>query len=162
MLDVMKNPPQVIEHITWTASRVQMPDDGKPVLMLCIEDEEDPVWEGWWDSASDRWLNTEGYPVGMVTWWADKPAGPTEPSPGQPAQQGAEVAATMDHAVNMVFGSDGMPSQVKKHHLNWIVRTLLKQLGLAALGGRTLSIDLGNGHALQVQVRAIAEAEAGG
>lgn len=155
MLDVMKNPPPVIEHITWTACRVKLPDDAETVLMF---NPDDAVSEGWWDSASEQWMTIEGFPLSMVTWWARLPDGPTEPKPGQPAQQGAEVAATMEHAVDLVFGSDGMPSQVKKHHLNWIVRTLLKQLGLAALGGRTLSIDLGNGHALQVQVQAIAEA----
>lgn len=81
MLDVMKNPPPVIEQITWTASRVRMPDDGITVLMYCCEDEDEPVWLGWWDSATETWLSTEGYPVGMVTWWAHVPAGPTEPKP---------------------------------------------------------------------------------
>lgn len=160
MLDVMKTPPPVSEQITWKASRVEMPDDGTTVLIYAPEDEEEPVWLGWWDGAADTWMTAEGFPIGMVTWWADVPAGPTEPKPGQAALPGVEVAATMDHAVGLVFGSDGMPSQVKKHHLQWIVGTLLKQLGLAALGGRRVQIDLGNGHTLQVEVKAHAEVEA--
>ena len=153
MLDVMKKPPPVTETITWTASRVQMPDDAETLLMFCPEDEDEPVHEGWFDSANDQWLNIEGFPVGMVTWWAKKLAGPTEPKPGKLSHPAELVEATMDHAVALVNGSDGMPSQVRTHHLQWIVRTLLKQLGLAALGGRTVSIDLANGHSLLVQVR---------
>lgn len=153
MLDVMKNPPPVIEQITWKAARVEMPDDGETVLIYNAADEDEPVWLGWWDGATETWLTAEGYPLSMVTWWADVPAGPVEPKPGQATPQAADtIAATMDHAVALVYGSDGMPSQVKKHHLQWIVRTLLKQLGLGALGGRQLVIDLDNGHSLQVTV----------
>lgn len=152
MLDVMKNPPPVIEAITWKASRAQMPDDGKTVLMYnASEADDEPVWLGWWDGGADTWMTAEGFPVTMVTWWADVPAGPVEPKVGPHTVQ--VVGATMDQAVSMVYGSDGMPSQVKKHHLQWIVKTLLKQLGLSALGGRTLSIDLGNEHSLEVTVR---------
>lgn len=158
MLDVMKRPPPVIEQITWKASRVEMPDDGTTVLVCTPEDKSEPVWLGWWDSGADTWMTSEGWPVQMVTWWADVPAGPGEPKPGQGDPLIAE--AVMDHVVSLVYGSDGMPTQVKKHHLQWIVRTLLKQLGLAALGGRTLMVDLDNGHSLQVQVKAHADAEA--
>jgi hypothetical protein len=150
MLDVMKNPPPVIEAITWKASRVEMPDDGITVLIHTPEDDGEPVWLGWWDGGADTWMTAEGFPVNTVTWWADVPAGPAEPKVGPHTVQ--VVGATMDDAASMVYGSDGMPSQVKKHHLQWIVRTLLKQLGLSALGGRTLSIDLGNEHSLQVTV----------
>ena len=150
MLDVMKTPPPVTEQITWKASRVEMPDDGTTVLIHSPKDDSEPVWLGWWDGGADTWMTVEGFPLSGVTWWADVPAGPAEPEAGQ--RTGELVNATMDHAVSLVFGSDGMPGQVRKHHLQWIVRTLLKQMGLAALGGRTLAIDLDNGHTLQVSV----------
>ena len=85
MLDVMKRPPPVIEQITWKAARVEMPDDSITVLIYHPDDEDDPVWMGWYDSATDTWLSQEGAPLGMVTWWAHKPAGPTEPKPGDDA-----------------------------------------------------------------------------
>lgn len=162
MLDVMKTPPPVTEPITWHAARTRMPKHGETVLIFLpdeIENDE-PVWMGYRDASDDRWCNVEGFPLPMVTWWAEMPQGPTEPKPGQVSTPSQLVEATMDHAVALVSGSDGMPSQVRPHHLQWIVRTLLKQLGLAALGGRTVSIDLANGHHLHIQVKQIAEVPA--
>lgn len=136
MLDVMKNPPPVTVSATWTACRVEHPNDARTVQTYCPDDTEDPVWLGYWDAQADSWYSVEGFPLAMVTWWAEKTPAPAEPKPGQAMPQAADtVAATMEHAVALVYGSDGMPSQVKKHHLQWIVRTLLKQLGLGALAG---------------------------
>lgn len=157
MLDVMKRPPPVIEQITWTASRVKMPDDAETVLIFTAED---GVSEGWWDSANEQWMTIEGFPLAMVTWWAKLPDGPTEPMPGVLAHPKPLTVATLDHAVSMVFESDSYPAQVKRQHLETIVRTLLKSLGLACLGGSTVAIDLANGHSLMVQVKEDAEVPA--
>lgn len=102
MIDVMKRPPPVAEQITWHAARVDMPDDGMTVLIYMpdMADGGDPVWLGYWDSSEECWRNAEGFPLPMVTWWADMPAGPTEPKPEvttlaeQATTRGAEPCKT--------------------------------------------------------------------
>lgn len=155
MLDVMKTPPPVIEQITWHASRTRMPDHGKTVLIYLPDEAEhgEPVWMGYFDDSDGRWCNVEGFPLPMVTWWADVPAGPTEPQAGQVQDARPLVQCTMEHVTSMVFQSDAMPLSVSRNKLQTIVHTLCRGLGLQALGGRHLCIDLANSHSLLVQVK---------
>jgi hypothetical protein len=69
--------PPVPETIIWIASHVRIPETDRLVLIYTPEDQDDPVSEGWWDCATDSWFIVSGFPVGMVTWWAEKPKGPT-------------------------------------------------------------------------------------
>lgn len=82
MLDVMRKPPEVVVPTTWIATRVRVPDTDRTVLIYTPEDEEDPVWMGWWDAEEECFIeSSSGAALGMVTWWAEKPAAPVEPKP---------------------------------------------------------------------------------
>jgi hypothetical protein len=76
MLDVLRNPPPVTVSITWKAVRVEVPDTDRTVLIFYPEDEEEPVGLGWYDAEDECFYSVDGFRLGMVTWWADKPAGP--------------------------------------------------------------------------------------
>lgn len=82
MLDVMRKPPPVVVPVTWIATRVRVPDTNRTVLIYTPEDEDDPVWMGWWDADEECFLDSSSaMNAGMVTWWAEKPAAPVEPKP---------------------------------------------------------------------------------
>lgn len=80
MLDVMRKPPPVTVQVDWIATRVCVPDTDRTVMIYTPDDEDDPVWMGWWSTADECFKSAEsGVPIGMVTWWAEKPAAPVEP-----------------------------------------------------------------------------------
>lgn len=157
MPELMQRPPALVGPVTWHASRVRKPDAGTTVLVHNPADDE-PVWLGWWDDGAGTWMNVEGFELPEVTWWADLPAAPQEPGLAAPRGFRPHVRCTADDAAALVLGSDHMPPEVSQLEVRWVAGTLLKKLGLAALGGSTIEIDLGQGHSLLVQVRAHADA----
>lgn len=82
MIDVMRNPPPVLVPVAWIATRVRKPDTDRAVMIYTPDDEDDPVWMGWWDAEHGCWHDSSsGGWIDMVTWWAEKPVAPVEPTP---------------------------------------------------------------------------------
>ena len=95
MLDVMRNPPAVSEVIEWKACRVELPSDGRTVLVWAPDDSgENNVWLGYYarpdldpeDEDIDpddegEWTNIDGLGCISVYWWAEMPKFPGEPKP---------------------------------------------------------------------------------
>lgn len=62
------------ETIEWVPVAERLPDDEVAVL-LSTHDAAEPVWIGYYDSAVQEWIDTEGAVV-IVTHWSPMPAGP--------------------------------------------------------------------------------------
>jgi hypothetical protein len=67
------------ETIKWIEAVVEMPDDSIGVLIFgreCLDDINEFIWIGYWDSADDCWRIADGSEINAVTHWAEMPAGP--------------------------------------------------------------------------------------
>jgi hypothetical protein len=65
------------ETIRWLMSDSVKPDDSETVLINLSDDEDEPVWLGWWDSSENKWRDVLGTFIrGGVAYWAPMPRGP--------------------------------------------------------------------------------------
>ena len=65
------------ETIRWLMADSVKPDDSETVLINLSDDEDEPVWLGWWDSSENQWRDVLGTLIrGGVAYWAPMPRGP--------------------------------------------------------------------------------------
>jgi hypothetical protein len=65
------------ETIRWIMADSVKPDDAETVLVNLTDDQEEPVWLGYWDSAENQWRDVLGTFIrGGVSYWAPMPRGP--------------------------------------------------------------------------------------
>jgi hypothetical protein len=65
------------ETIRWLMADSVKPDDAETVLVNLTDDQEEPVWLGYWDSAKNQWRDVLGTFIrGGVSYWAQLPRGP--------------------------------------------------------------------------------------
>lgn len=72
------------------------------------------------------------------------------------------VEANLDHLASAVFFADGYGGKQTVKQIAHILEIALKnRLGLIALGGNTVHVDLGNGHLLVCTTKVKPRAKAG-
>jgi hypothetical protein len=72
---------------------------------------------------------------------------------GGPAACAIDVTDDLDGLARAVWGSDGAPRNMSEARIRDVLDVALRtRLGIACLGNRVASVDLGNGHALVCRV----------
>ena len=65
------------ETIRWIMAESVKPDDTETVLLNLFDQEQVPVWLGYWDSSENQWRDVLGTFIhGGVAYWAPMPRGP--------------------------------------------------------------------------------------
>jgi hypothetical protein len=65
-----------IEELKWISTLEEMPDEDITVLIR-TDNEDDPVWFGYYESDEHGWRFVDGGSVpNTVEYWADMPEGP--------------------------------------------------------------------------------------
>lgn len=65
------------ETIRWLMAESVKPDDTETVLLNLFDQEQVPVWLGYWDSSENQWRDVLGTFIhGGVAYWAPMPRGP--------------------------------------------------------------------------------------